>query len=547
MEVLGRYRIESKLGDGAMAEVYRATDPEIGRTVAVKVLKHELSRDQQVVARFLREARAAGALSHPNIATIYDVGQVEGVSYIAMELVEGRPLDEVLQIQGRMPYERVLHLARQLADALAFAHDAGVIHRDIKPSNILVSSDGLTAKLVDFGVARIGEAEGAALVKTQAGQLIGTPRYMSPEQALGLPVDHRSDLFSLGVVFYEMVTGKVAFPGTGLATLAIQIAQEKVEPIGQSIGDCPSGLQFIVDKLLTKNPEQRIADGAALRTALDREIRAVHEQPSARRGLTLRLKLPLALVAVTATALVASVQVISSRQERALEHMAAVSGNSIAAFVAGNAAVVAADNAGLSPEEQDWASVQAFVTTAARDAGVHEIVVADLNGVVRAASREKMVGKPYAASRGERTLPGDLSVTQTADSGAGTGLRFVRPIDYAGIRFGTVDVVLGRAGLDEAISTSKTLLTALSVLIMLVVVIIGYLSGALVAKPLRRLRDALNEAAENGFALRLSHRRSDEFGDTFDAFNRAAAQAEALSSTDGADPKVSLLATRIAA
>lgn len=534
MVELGRYRIQGKLGEGAMAELFRATDPEIGRTVAIKVLKQEYARDEQLGARFLREARAAGALSHANIATIYDVGQVEDVSYIAMELVEGRPLDEVLHAQGRLPYERVLHLARQLADALAYAHGAGVIHRDIKPSNILISSDGMTAKLVDFGVARVGEADSTALVKTQADQLVGTPRYMSPEQALGLPVDHRSDLFSLGVVLYEMVTGRPAFTGAGLAALAIQIAQDKVEPIGQRAGDCPSGLQFIINKLLAKKPEQRFADGAALAAALDREIRALHEQPSARRGLPLRVKLPLALVAVTAMALFASIQAIWSRQEQALEHMAAVSGHSIAAFVAGNAAVVAADNAGLSPGAQDWTSVQAFVTTATEKEGVREIVVADANGIVRAASRDALIGQRYAAMA-------------TAAAGTDAGLRFVRPIDYAGARFGTVDIVLGRKALDEAIATSQTLLAAVSALVMLVVLIVGYLSGAMVTRPLRRLRDTLDDAARNGFALRISHARRDEFGETFDAFNRAAAEAEELSAGRRAETESSLLATRIAA
>lgn len=538
MVELGRYRIEGKLGEGAMAELFRATDPEIGRTVAIKVLKQEYARDEQLGARFLREARAAGALSHANIATIYDVGQVEDVSYIAMELVEGRPLDEVLHAQGRLPYERVLHLARQLADALAYAHGAGVIHRDIKPSNILISSDGMTAKLVDFGVARVGEADGTALVKTQAGQLVGTPRYMSPEQALGLPVDHRSDLFSLGVVLYEMVTGRPAFTGAGLASLAIQIAQDKVEPIGQRAGDCPSGLQFIINKLLAKKPEQRFADGAALAAALDREIRALHEQPSARRGLPLRVKLPLALVAVTAMALFASIPAIWSRQEQALEHMAAVSGHSIAAFVAGNAAVVAADNAGLPPGAQDWTSVQAFVTTATEKEGVREIVVADASGIVRAASRDALIGQRYAAMATAAAGP---------DAGPDAGLRFVRPIDYAGARFGTVDIVLGRKALDEAIATSQTLLAAVSALVMLVVLIVGYLSGAMVTRPLRRLRDALDDAARNGFALRISHARRDEFGETFDAFNRAAAEAEELSAGRRAETEGSLLATRIAA
>ena len=547
MVMLSRYKIEAKLGEGAMADVYRATDPEIGRTVAIKVLKQEYAPNQQFAARFLREARAAGALSHANIATIYDFGQVDGASYIAMELVEGRPLDEVLQAQGRIPYERVLQLARQLADALAYAHGAGIIHRDIKPSNILISPDGLTAKLVDFGVARMGDIEGEGLARTQAGQLVGTPRYMSPEQALGLPIDHRTDLFSLGVVLYEMVTGKVAFPGTGLATLAIQIAQEKVEPIGQSAADCPAGLRFVIDKLLAKKPEQRFADGASLVAALDRELRAEREPASTRRGLSLRAKLPLALVAVTALALFVSVQAVSSRQERGLEHMATVSGNSIAAFVTGNAAVVAADNAGLPPAQQDWASLQAFVTTATQDEGVREIVVADVDGIVRAASREELVGRPYTAAREGDVLDGEPETSNAADAGSGTGLRFVRPIDYAGARFGTVDIELKRVALDQAIATSRALLTALSVVVMLVVLVIGYLSGALVARPLRRLRRALEDAAQSGFALRISHNRRDEFGEAFDAFNRAAGQAEALLANAPTDSAASMLATRIAA
>lgn len=546
MTMLGRYRIDSRLGEGAMADVYRATDPEIGRTVAIKVLKEDLSRDEQIVARFLREARAAGALSHANIATIYDVGQIQNVSYIAMELVEGRPLDEVLHSQGRMPYERVLDLGKQLADALAYAHRSGVIHRDVKPSNILISADGRTAKLVDFGVARIGENEGAALAKTQAGQLIGTPRYMSPEQALGLPVDHRSDLFSLGVVLYEMVTGQVAFPGTGLATLAIQIAQEKVQPIGSSAGDCPSGVRFIIDKLLSKKADQRFADGLVLRSALERELRAVREPRKARRGLSLRVKLPLALVAVTAVALFFSVQAIIGRQQRALEHMAATSGNSIIAFVTGNAAVVAADNAGRPAGQQDWTPVQAFVESASQDDGVQQIVVSDVNGTVRAATRAALIGKRYAKPRGEPALPDENGISEVADTGAGPGLRFVRPIDYAGARFGTVDIVLETTALEQVVASSTTMLAALSALVILVVSFVGFLSAALVERPLRRLREALDDAAQSSFALRISHNRGDEFGSTFDAFNRAADKAEALIRQD-VNVRASVLATQIAA
>ncbi|HEX8419483.1 MAG TPA: protein kinase [Sphingomonas sp.] len=551
MTMLGRYRIEGRLGEGAMADVFRAHDPGIGRTVAIKVLKPEYGRNVELGERFLREARAAGALNHPNIATIYDVGEADGVAYIAMELVEGQPLDQLIQSQGRLPYERVLTIGQQLASALDYAHRAGIVHRDVKPSNILLTADGRTAKLLDFGVARIGDLDPAGsdqqLAQTQAGQMIGTPRYMSPEQALGIAVDRRSDLFSLGVVLYEMITGKVAFPGVGLATLAIQIAQERVEPIDRSASDCPPGLRFIIDKLLAKKPDQRFADGDALLKALTRELAATIEAPVQRRGLSLRVKLPLMLVTLTATALAASVTMMLARERLTLEHMAIVSGSSIAAFVTGNSAVLAADNAGLVPADQDWTSLQAFVTTAARDQGIRDLVVADTGGIVRAASDPRLIGKPYRATSGEAPLDRDAGgVTAAVDRGKGPGLRFVRPIRYAGAEFGKVDLVIRRTALDAAIANARLLLILLSLVVMGVVMVVGYLSGAMVARPLARLRLALDEAAQSDFALRISHRRRDEFGGVFDAFNRAAAAVEPHLGGTGAKTEAAMKATQIA-
>ncbi len=548
-EMLGRYRIDGRLGEGAMADVFRAFDPGIGRTVAIKVLKPEYGRDPELGERFLREARAAGALNHPNIATVYDVGEADGVAYIAMELIEGQPLDTLLLAQGRLPYERVLTLGQQLASALDYAHRAGVVHRDVKPSNILLSADGRTAKLLDFGVARIGDIDVSGtdgrLARTQVGQMIGTPRYMSPEQALGIPVDQRSDLFSLGVVLYEMVTGKVAFPGMGLATLAIQIAQERVEPIARFAVDCPPGLRFVIDKLLAKKPEQRFADGHAVYEALTREIAATAEAAPGRRGLPLKIKLPLALVTVTAIALVASVSSILGRQQRTLEQMAIVSGRSIAAFVTGNTAVLAADNAGLAPEQQDWTALQAFVASASRDQEIRDMVVADTGGIVRAADDAKLIGTRYRRTVGEAAIGSGAGVTAALDRGKGAGLRFVRPIRYAGAEFGTVDLVLRRTALDAAIDNARMLLTVLSLVIMGVVLVIGYLSGAMVARPLARLRKALDEAAKSDFALRISHRRRDEFGAAFDAFNRAAAAVEPHLAGTGAQADIAMRATRV--
>ncbi|MDB5687796.1 MAG: serine/threonine protein kinase [Rhizorhabdus sp.] len=551
MTMLGRYRIDELLGEGAMAEVYRAHDPDIGRTVAIKVLRAEVARDPALGSRFLREARAAGALSHANIATVYDVGEAEGIAYIAMELVDGQPLDVALQAQGRMPYERVLAIGHQLADALAYAHRAGVVHRDIKPSNILLSADGRTAKLLDFGVARIVDQDAVdserMLARTQAGQLIGTPRYMSPEQALGLPVDKRSDLFSLGVVLYEMVTGKVAFPGTALATLAIQIAQERVEPIDRSTADCPPGLRSIIDKLLAKKAEQRFVDGEALRDALAREIAAHSDMPLVRRGLPLRVKLPLTLALVTALALVICVTGMLSRERRTLEHIAIMSGSSSAAFITNNAAVLAAENAGLPSEQQDWSALQAFVVSASRDQGIRDMVIADTNGVVRAASDMRLVDRPYRPPNGELAMAGDgaAQVTAAADTGRGPGIRFVRAIRYAGANFGSVDLVLRRDALDAAVTGARASLIMLSLVVMIAVILVGYLSGAMVARPLAQLRRALDDAAKSGFAHRISHRRRDEFGATFDAFNRAAARVGSDDGETSNEQEESLLATRI--
>lgn len=535
MTALGRYTVDALIGEGAMAEVYRAHDPAIGRTVAIKVLKPEYDRDPAIGARFLREARAAGALSHANIATIYEAGEADGTPYIAMELVDGQPLDIALQAGGRMPYERVLALAIQLADALDYAHRAGVVHRDVKPSNILLSTDGRTVKLLDFGVARVGDAVAEQqMAKTQAGQLIGTPRYMSPEQALGLPAEARSDLFSLGAVLYEMVTGKVAFAGPGLATLAMQIAQEPVEPIERSAADCPPGLRFIINKLLAKKLDQRFTDAAQVVRALQRERDDAHAEPvKPPRGLPLKVKLPLTLVTVTALALAISVFTMLDRQKATLENMAIVSGKSIAAFVTSNAAVRVADNAGLPAEEQDWAPLQAFVSTAAKENGVLALVVADEHGVIRAAADPQRVGRRY-----------QLSTTERVESVPG-GIRFVRPIDYAGARFGTVDLVLDRTALDAAIDNARTLLMILAAIVMSVVAIVGYLSATIVARPIRKLLRTLDEAAKTGLSLRISHRRGDEFGAVFDGFNRMASALEPRLNGDTRNDEAAAKATCI--
>jgi serine/threonine protein kinase len=264
---LGPYEIVSPLGAGGMGEVYRARDTRLGREVAVKVLLPEVSGDDSRRLRFEQEARSASALNHPNIVTVYDVGSVDSTIYLAMELVEGRTLRELLA-DGALPSRKMLDVGFQVAEGLAKAHDAGLVHRDLKPENLIVSKDGFV-KILDFGLAKLAEpisSDGLSALATAAGTpgtvpgtVMGTVGYMSPEQASGRSVDYRSDQFSFGSILYEMATGKRAFQrNTGAETLTA-IIREEPEPVGQANPRVPAPVRWIVERCLAKEPEERFA------------------------------------------------------------------------------------------------------------------------------------------------------------------------------------------------------------------------------------------------------------------------------------------------
>lgn len=540
LKMIGRFRVDGCLGEGAMAHVYLAHDTQIERRVAIKVLKPALREDAEVVRRFLAESRAAGMLSHANIVTIHDVGEADGVPYIAMEYLDGEPLDVLLDRGGRMTAEQVLRLGTQLASALALAHASGVVHRDLKPSNIIVCDKGKTAKLVDFGIARVDEADddnaGQAMRRTQFGQVIGTPRYMSPEQTMGMPVDLRTDLFSLGSILYEMAAGAPAFAGNNIGTLAIQIAQQPHAPIATHAKDCPKGLTFIIDRLLAKKPGERFSDAEVLHSALGRELEAMQaDTGSVRRGLPVRLKLPLGLSAVSACAFALSAGVVLERQEATLEETALASGASTVGFIARNVALRMADNAGLPAAEQDWLPLESLVEAAAKDRIVRKMRVFDEHGIVRASNDGRGIGKTGAGA----PAAGTRSSTIGKD-----GFVFVRPIRYANANFGQIEVELGRDAIDGAIANARVLLIAMAAFVALMVFGASYFAARQLTQPLRRLRRALDDVARGNAAFRLSHRRRDEFGSVFDAFNGMAAAVEERGIALAVDP-ASVTMTRI--
>jgi TolB-like protein len=259
---LGSYEILSPLGAGGMGEVYRATDTKLGRDIALKVLPTEMAQDPERLARFRREAKVLAQLDHPNIVTIHSVEEADGVHFLTMQLVEGLPLDRLIPACG-LPVEQIFEIASALGDALAAAHEKGIVHRDLKPANVMVSKEG-RVKVLDFGLAKdiraaqLSEATMTSDSRTQIGVVMGTPAYMSPEQTSGRPLDHRTDIFSMGVLLHEMATGRRPFDGSSSAELVSAILRDTPPSVTDTRPDLPSDLARVIRRCLEKDPRHRL-------------------------------------------------------------------------------------------------------------------------------------------------------------------------------------------------------------------------------------------------------------------------------------------------
>jgi len=264
---LGRYEILGELGKGAMGVVFRARDPMINREVALKTipLAAEFEGDEleQARSKFFREAETAGRLSHPHIVTIFDAGESEGTAYIAMELLRGTPLVDYTDPARLLPPAIAIEVVARLAGALQYAHEQSVVHRDIKPANIMFHASSGELKITDFGIARITDSG-----RTRTGIVLGTPSFMSPEQLQGRPVTGRSDLFSLGVTLYQLLTGQLPFRADSMPALMLKIAHEPHPPIRTLRPGLPAGVDDFFDRALAKDPADRFALGAEFAQAL---------------------------------------------------------------------------------------------------------------------------------------------------------------------------------------------------------------------------------------------------------------------------------------
>ncbi|MGH3079666.1 MAG: Stk1 family PASTA domain-containing Ser/Thr kinase [Gaiellaceae bacterium] len=266
----GRYRILQKLGSGGMANVYLAEDEELGRRVAIKILNDRHASDESFVERFRREAKNAAGLSHPNIVSVYDRGEAEGTYYIAMEYLDGRSLKERIVGEGALSIPAAIEVTRQILRALGFAHGRGIVHRDIKPHNVLLAQDGPgdgepRFKVTDFGISRTTASQ-----MTEAGSIVGTAQYLSPEQARGAPVDQRSDIYSVGIVLYELLTGKLPFTGETPLEIAMKHLSEIPKPPSEIRPDIPADLDMVVLRALAKDPADRYESAQEMERELAR-------------------------------------------------------------------------------------------------------------------------------------------------------------------------------------------------------------------------------------------------------------------------------------
>lgn len=271
-EKLGRYEITRAIGKGAMGVVYEGRDPKIGRRVAIKTCRADIMENtdlkNELLIRFEREFQAAGKLQHPYIVTIYDVGEDAGMPYIAMEYVEGHDLRQVIEQRASYAIPALVEIAARVAEGLHHAHAHGVIHRDVKPANVILPATGGGVKIADFGIARV---EGSVL--TLGGAVVGTPHYMSPEQFTGDPMDGRADLFAVGIILYEMLTGRKPFAGDSVSVLMHEVLRRAPAPPSQFNPAVPPDLDTVLLKALAKYPEERYPSGEALAAALRQAVK----------------------------------------------------------------------------------------------------------------------------------------------------------------------------------------------------------------------------------------------------------------------------------
>ncbi|MES9946959.1 MAG: protein kinase [Candidatus Thiodiazotropha sp.] len=515
-DTIGRFNLIEEIGEGAMSIVYKAFDPEINRTLAIKLLRGEVAADPEYRYRFLQEAKAAGKLTHPNIVTIFDVGEVEQGPYIAMEFLEGRTLEEMMDSNAPISVREAVVYGIQLAEALDYSHNRGIVHRDVKPGNIISPDDGHTIRITDFGIAHVDSPNKEH--RTRMGAVLGTPQYMSPEQVEGFPVDGRSDLFSLGVILYQLITGEKPFVSETLTSLLMKIVQEEPPPIDDKTGEIPQSLKKIVEKLLNKKPEQRFQSGkelaAELRTVVH-EIDEKQQHVNESNILPLRIKWTAVMAAVVSIAMILGSYLVYQKQVDAMIELALDSGGSLAEFIA----VESAESVLI----QDWVALETFVHEIKKRQQISYLRILDHKKILRASTSIQEVGKKLQAPEAMQKLREDDGIIiSERELDNEMVFDFQAPLVFQNKQIGKVQLGLSQTPLIAAADLTFYTMLGLLVAVVLTVVIVAYLLATGITVPIRILRRAIAHVHHGNLGYRIRKERNDELGLLFSEYNRMA-------------------------
>jgi tRNA A-37 threonylcarbamoyl transferase component Bud32/HAMP domain-containing protein len=526
MEVLGRYQIDALSGQGAMARVYKAYDPKIDRTLAIKALKSNLLADDEHRARFLREAKGAGILSHPNIVTVFDVGEEDDQPYIAMEWVDGRTLADLLK-QGKVftPKE-IVEIGIQLCRALDYAHKRGIVHRDVKPGNIMLVKDTLTVKVADFGICRMVESQTTRQghgQETLMGDVLGTPHFMSPEQIVGMPVDARSDLFSAGVVLYQLLTGHLPFEGDSIISVAYKITNSDPPSLDKLRPELPLSLRRVIARALKKAPEKRYQSGEEFAQALigvARELDEEARQNGAGRVIPLSVRWALMMAALVALTMTLTGTILYKRLYSAMLDQATGYGASLAKMIA-----VQIKEPLLADE---LAAIDVFIQETLSRQDFPYLLAVDHMGIIRGSSVAAQVNTKYVpeASAAPPAHMLDVTVQARRLADGHRVLDFTAPVMYQKTEIGQIHLGLYEDPVVDVANLVLILLATLTLITSAAVAGGTFLLAQRLSGPIRVLRNSLSEIAAGHYDYRIADKRNDEIGQVFADFDRAAAALE---------------------
>ena len=520
MQQLGRYELKEKIGEGAMSEVYKAYDPALQRTLAIKVLKPELAQDKERLSYFLNEVTISGKLSHPNIVQIFDVGEVDDAPFIVMELVDAQSLDEWMRHQSDLPLETMIDIVEQLAAALEYAHAKGIVHRDLKPSNVLIESSG-RVRLMDFGVAYLHEPTQESDHGHDEETIVGTPYYMSPEQLAGKTPDQRSDLYSLGVVMYQLVFGNLPFEASTIRDL---VALIQASDVNLSTSSCPHAVKKVIRRLLHKKASFRYSNATELRQQLSAlELELSHSSNRWSERITATWLYTAVVAGVFSIVLLGFLMFTLNDLSKNLSGVLSDYGSMLVQQTKDQV-----DEALLLGDDL---ALNAMTEQVAKNDQIEYLYITDHSGVVKATTASTGVGATYQTPPALEPLGlhQGSRVGQITPAGEGDRIyHFNSPITFNGKQIGSVIIGLSAHSIDDVWWRTTTVLGLFIVFACLSIPALVYVICRFFTNEFKQLGKALQGLYVGNYFTRLPVSKIDEVGYAKRQFNELAEQMEAF-------------------